>query len=70
MGGGGYSLFAVRVQLSRAYGKVDKTSVRISLALEAKEFFLFLHIGFSLEKQLLCVGNPEKYLRFGYSIYI
>ena len=43
---------AVRVQLSRAYiyRKVDKMSVRISLALEAREMFLSLHKGFSLER--------------------
>ena len=40
---------AVRVQLSHAYGKVDKMSFCISLALEAREMFFSLHIGFSLK---------------------
>ena len=40
---------AGRVQLSHAYGKVDKMSFCISLALEAREMFLSLHIGFSLK---------------------
>ena len=39
--------------------KVDKMSVHISLALEAREMFLSLHIGFSLE-----VGNPGKNINF------
>ena len=37
-------------QLSCAYRKVDKMSIRVSLALEAREMFLTLHIGFSLER--------------------
>ena len=41
---------AVRVQLSHSYRKVDKMSVRISLALGAREMFLSLHICFSLER--------------------
>ena len=35
-------------------------SVRISLSLEAKEMFMFLHTGFSLER-----AYPGKYLLFG-----
>ena len=43
---------AVRVQLSRAYRKVDTITVSISLALEdkAREMLLSRHIGFSLER--------------------
>ena len=44
------SISAVKVQLSQAYRKVDKVSVRISLTLEASEMFLSLHMIFSLER--------------------
>ena len=53
------SVSAVKVHLSHAYMKVDKMSVRISLALEAREMFLSLHIVSSLERAAVVWATLE-----------